>query len=191
MQDQQALGRDEDGPQSEAQRAEWSRDRIGRELRDLRPRMTSVARRFAPSVEVAEDIVQNAFEKALRNLDQFQGQARFSTWLHRIVVNEALMWLRSERRRSGRQIELDDWHSAEWIEPAPDPCQRASEQQRREWLLGGLARLPADERDVLLCCGLGEWSYDEFGARRGVQPAAAKSRAFRGRRRLRELLAEA
>ena len=42
---------------------------------------------------------QNAFVKALRHREQFQGDAAPSTWIHRIVINEALMWLRSERRR--------------------------------------------------------------------------------------------
>ncbi len=161
---------------------------LGTQLSELRPRMTSVAQRFAPDREAAEDIVQNAYEKAIRHFERFRGQARLSTWLHRIVVNESLMWLRSEKRRSRRLLEVDEWSESEWVEPAPGPAERLDARLLRRRLQRGLEALPEDEREVLLHCALREESYAQFGARRGLRPMAAKSRAFRARRRLRELL---
>jgi RNA polymerase sigma-70 factor (ECF subfamily) len=166
------------------------RARLGHVLRALGPRLTSVALRYAPDRDAAEDIVENACEKALRHLDGFRGEARRSTWVHRIVVNESLMWLRSERRRARRLAEVDEDSGAEWTEPSPGPAQRVNARQQRELLWRALAALPADERDVLVRCALEDTSYERFSTERGIGPAAAKSRAFRGRRRLRDLLIE-
>ena len=162
---------------------------LGAELCALRPRMTRVALRFAPR-DAADDIVQGAFEKALRNLHRFRGHARFSTWLHRFVVNEALMWLRSERRRRVRELDLDDCGDPAWESRDPDPAERLVASRRHALLHAGLARLPRDERDVLLRCGLGDVSYEAFGRETGLRAAAAKSRAFRARRKLRAWLEE-
>jgi RNA polymerase sigma-70 factor (ECF subfamily) len=157
---------------------------LGETLDAMRPRLTSLALRYAPSRDAAEDIVQNAFEKAVRHLDQFRGRSRLSTWLHRIVVNESLMWLRTERRRALRITEVEDWEEFDRLEGAPDAARALDARERRERLLSGLATLPVEERDVLVRCALGDTSYEQFGAEHGLKPAAVKSRAFRGRRRL-------
>ncbi len=167
------------------------RDLLVHQFDELRPRLTSVALRFARDRHSAEDIVQSAFEKALRNLHQFRGRARLSTWLHRIVVNESLMWLRAEGRRRRRTLPVHDWQEADWPEPGPDPAEGLATRQDSERLHAGIARLPEEEREVLLRCSLEGASYAQFSAETGVHRAAAKSRAYRGRQRLRSLLAEA
>ena len=63
-----------------------------------------IAQHITQNREDAEDVVQDAFLKAYSNLDQFQGQSKFYTWLVRIAVNEALMKLR--RRRPERMVSL-------------------------------------------------------------------------------------
>ena len=80
---------------------------LGRLLLSLEPRLQAVATRITRNPETSRDVVQNAFEKVLRHGSRFEGQSRVSTWLHRIVTNEALMWLRSHRRRSEVQGEGD------------------------------------------------------------------------------------
>src|ERR1700748_945444 len=65
-----------------------------------------IAQHITQNREDAEDVVQDAFLKAYGNLEQFQGQSKFYTWLVRIAVNEALMKLR--RRRPERTISLDE-----------------------------------------------------------------------------------
>jgi len=65
-----------------------------------------IAQHITQNREDAEDVVQDAFLKAYSNLDQFQGQSKFYTWLVRIAVNEALMKLR--RRRPERTVSLDE-----------------------------------------------------------------------------------
>ena len=65
-----------------------------------------IAQHITQNREDAEDVVQDAFLKAYSNLEQFQGQSKFYTWLVRIAVNEALMKLR--RRRPERTVSLDE-----------------------------------------------------------------------------------
>ena len=79
-------------------------------------RLLAVARRIVDSEEDARDVVQDAFLNAFRALDRFEGNAKLSTWLHRIVVNAALMKLRTRKRKPEQSIEtllpafLDDGH---------------------------------------------------------------------------------
>jgi len=157
---------------------------LGAMLKELEPRLTAVALRMTRDPAIAEDVVQNAFEKALRHGRRFRGDARVSTWMHRIVANEALMWLRGQRRRQSRLQPLADAEGEELADPRPGIHETVAGHQslRRVW--EGLGRLPAEEREVLLRCAVGGRSYGELGAECGVHPAALKSRAFRARRRL-------
>src|SRR5262249_13559072 len=68
-------------------------------------RLLAVARRYMRTEEDAQDVVQTAYLNAFRALSQFEGSCQLSTWLHRIVVNAALMRLRSRRRRPEESIE--------------------------------------------------------------------------------------
>ena len=67
--------------------------------------MLAVARRFMRNEDDARDAVQDAFLSSFRALGRFDGDALLSTWLHRIVVNAALMKLRTRRRKPERSIE--------------------------------------------------------------------------------------
>jgi len=152
----------------------------------LAARMNAVALRMTRNAAAAEDVVQNAFEKAIRAQSQFRGEARLSTWIHRIVVNEALMWLRTERRHApGEPLNGVQ-------EMSRDPGPSALDQLLRREIRHGVRReiecLQPEERHVLLHCALEDRSYAEYGRRAGLHPAAAKSRAFRARRRLRKAL---
>src|SRR5215472_6504899 len=82
-------------------------------------RMLSVARRFLRNEEDARDAVQSAYLSAFRSLGHFEGHCQVATWLHRIVVNEALMRLRTRRRKPETSIDdllptfLEDGHHVE------------------------------------------------------------------------------
>lgn len=164
---------------------------LGALLETLRPRLWSLALRYTRDADVAHDVVQSAFEKALRHRERFRGQARVSTWLHRIVANEALMWLRAERRRERRTGRLAEAPPEALADPAPDAAAGLARRQAERRLRREIARLGPEERDVIERCVLPGRSYADYGAERGVHPAAAKSRAFRARRRLEARLREA
>jgi RNA polymerase sigma-70 factor (ECF subfamily) len=169
-------------------------ERLGALLSNLEPQLTAVALRFTRDREAARDVVQNAFEKVLRHGEKFRGDSRVSTWIHRIVANEALMWLRSQRRRRETRTlcEFDDLPLAQSAasDGAQSPTELLERSQQLDRLRRGLVALSRDERDVVRCCALGGQSYAEYAGRRGLHPSAAKSRAYRARRRLAVLLRE-
>jgi RNA polymerase sigma-70 factor (ECF subfamily) len=166
------------------------RDRLGTLLANLQPRLTAVALRLARDPDAARDIVQSAFEKVVRHGSDFRGEARVSTWVHRIVVNEALMWLRSERRQRWMRADKEA-EQAHVADPGPDPAEPLERRQRRQRLLNGLMSLSHDERDVVVRCALEGLSYADYAERVDAHAAAVKSRAHRARRRLRTLLSVA
>src|SRR5689334_15255483 len=98
-----------------------------------------IAQHITQNREDAEDVVQDAFLKAYENLDQFQGNSKFYTWLVRIAVNEALMKLR--RRRPERMVSLDeevktdeDSMPREVADWSPNPEQLYSQSELRDIL---------------------------------------------------------
>jgi RNA polymerase sigma-70 factor (ECF subfamily) len=162
---------------------------LGEVLSALEPWLTGVAVRFTKDPETAKDVVQNAFEKVLRHGAKFQGRSRLSTWMYRIVANEALMWLRSERRRGEVQRDVDSIDGDDFPDTSPGPLEEVARRECERLLGEAISRLSNEERDVVTGCALAEVSYAEYGARTATHPAAVKSRAFRARRHLRELLA--
>ncbi len=164
-------------------------ERLGELLSNLEPRLTAVALRFTRDPDAARDVVQNAFEKVLRHGEKFRGHARVSTWIHRIVANEALMWLRTQRRQNETRWECADDLSIA-VDAAPTPAEALERREQLNRLRGGLGKLSHEDHDVVSCCALDGQSFAEYGDRTGLHPAAVKSRAYRARRRLAELLRE-
>jgi RNA polymerase sigma-70 factor (ECF subfamily) len=158
-------------------------------------RLLGVARRLLRNEEDARDAVQDAFLAAFRSIGGFEGQARVSTWLHRIVVNACLMKLRTRRRKPERSIEellpgfLEDGHAVrpavEWRKPADDPVER---RQLRELLLAKIDELPEGYRNVLILRDIEELDTDETAEAMGLSAGAVKTRLHRARQALRELL---
>ncbi len=157
--------------------------------------MLAVARRMLRSDEEARDAVQEAFLLAFRGLPKFEGQSRLGTWLHRIVVNAALMRLRSRRARPEESIEpllptfMDDGHATrtyrEWPESAEQLLERA---EVRSLVRQAIDRLPTTYRTVLLLRDIEELSTGEVAEALGISANAVKIRLHRARQALRELL---
>ncbi len=158
-------------------------------------RLLAVARRFARTEEDAQDIVQTAYMNAFRALEKFEGQSQLSTWLHRIVVNTALMKLRSQRTKPEESIETllptfkTDGHHAErfrdWSVPADALVQQA---ETRATVRACIAQLPEAYRSVLLLRDIEERSTRDVADALGLTPAAVKTRLHRARQALSTLL---
>lgn len=160
------------------------------------PRMLAVARRLLRSDDDAADAVQEAFISAFRAIGNFEGGARLSTWLHRIVVNAALMRLRSRARRPETSIDdllprfvedgeyLDE--PREW--KSPEALGALERRETREMVRGLIDRLPTDYRTVLLLRDIEGLDTKETAELLGVTPNAAKIRLHRARLALRGLL---
>jgi RNA polymerase sigma-70 factor (ECF subfamily) len=145
--------------------------------------------------EDAEDVVQDAFLKAYRNLEQFQEQSKFYTWLVRIAVNEALMKLR--RRRPERMISLDqeveteeDSMPREVADWSPNPEQQYTQAELRDILSRTIQGLPAGFRMVFVLRDVEGLSTEETAEALGLSIPAVKSRLLRARLQLRERLSK-
>ena len=157
--------------------------------------MLRVARRMLRNEEDARDAVQDAFLSALRSLDQFQGEAKLTTWLHRIVVNASLMKLRRRRRKPELAIEdllprfLADGHqvhsSSEWSLPADKVVERS---EVRVLVRSCIDQLPESYRTVLLLRDIEEVDTEETARLLSITPTAVKVRLHRARQALRALL---
>ena len=156
-------------------------------------RILAVARRFTPIREDAEDIVQQSFQKAVVHLHRFEGKSPFSTWLTRIAINEALMFLR--RSRGLRKVSIDDLGGKEETTRGPEmPDSRSSpegvflksEQQRI--LSVAMNELTPKIRKAIELRELDELSMEEAARVMGLSVGAVKARVFRGRRKLHQVL---
>lgn len=165
-------------------------------VRSYSGRLLAVARRIVGSDEDARDVVQEGFLNAFRSLKQFHGDARLSTWLHRIVVNNALMKLRTRRRKPEESIEpllpafLADGHYAEkfsaWGEQADSALSRSETQAL---VRQRIDELPESFRTVLLLRDIEGLDTGETARVLETTPNAVKIRLHRARAALRTLLA--
>ena len=143
----------------------------------------------------AEEAVQAAYLAAFANMGSFQGRSSLSTWLTRIVVNEALGRRRSEQRRR-RHLEqegvavLDDYRDALMRgSEAETPDVAVAREQIRRLLEKAVAALPDPFRTVFILREIEGLSGEETAEILDVPVATVKTRLFRGRRQLQEMLA--
>src|SRR5712664_2391766 len=152
-----------------------------------------VARRITRRHEDAEDVVQQSFQKAFTHLRKFEGRSAFSTWLTRITITEALMFLR--RSRGLREVLIDDLSGNEETTTAlevpdssPDPEAIYSQREWSEMLSLAMNELPPGIRKAIQLRELDERSSEETARIMGISISALKGRMFHGRRKLRERL---
>ena len=158
-------------------------------------RLLSVARRITRNDEDARDVVQSAYLSAFRGLNEFEGACQLSTWLHRIVVNTALMQLRSRRRKPEDSIDVllpafqQDGHHVEqfsdWSAPADQLLER---KETRATVRACIEQLPDNYRAVLMLRDIEELSTQEVAQILTMTPTAVKVRLHRARQALSTLL---
>jgi len=157
-------------------------------------RLLAAARRMLGNEEDARDAVQEAFLSAFRGLDRFEGEARLSTWLHRIVLNASLMRLRQQRRRPEVPIDdllprfLEDGHAADPAQEWKLPLDVLARHETREIVRRSIERLPDAYRSVLLLRDVEELDTEETARLLGLSGSAVKTRLHRARQALRGLL---
>jgi RNA polymerase sigma-70 factor (ECF subfamily) len=143
-----------------------------------------LALRLTGNEEDARDVVQEAYLRAYRGLARFRGEARFSTWLYRIVANCASTHL--GRRRRHRHEVLDDDLLVVDDRPATSPEGRAETGALRERLTAALEALPPRLRAVVVLRDVYDLPHAAIAEELGITEAAAKVRLHRARRKLRE-----
>jgi RNA polymerase sigma-70 factor (ECF subfamily) len=152
-----------------------------------------IAQHITQNREDAEDVTQDAFLKAYEKLDQFQGNAKFYTWLVRIAVNESLMRLR--KRRNAKTVSMDeDLETDEGSLPrdfadwAPNPEQNYDNAELSDILRRTINGLPRGFRVVFVLRDVENLSTEETAEALGLSVPAVKSRLLRARLQLRERL---
>ena len=160
-------------------------------VRTLGGRLLAVARRMLRDDEAARDAVQDAMLSAFRGIHGFDGQARLSTWLHRIVGNAALMKIRSRQRKPEQSIEpmlprfAEDGHHAEPVTSWSESAERRLEREQLHRLLRAcIDELPESYRAVIMMRDIDELSTTEAAAAMGITENALKLRLHRARQAL-------
>jgi RNA polymerase sigma-70 factor, ECF subfamily len=158
-------------------------------------RMLAVARRLLGNEADAQDAVQDAFLNAFRAIDGFQGDARLSTWLHRIVVNAALMKVRTRNRRGEESIDpflpvfreggIPAHPTSEWKTASLDALAR---DEVRQVVRQAIDRLPDSYRNVLVLRDIEGFDTAETSQLLDLTSSAVKIRLHRARQALRALL---
>ena len=155
-------------------------------------RLLSVARRFLGNNEDAQDAVQDSFIRAFKAIHTFEARAQLHTWLHRILVNTALMKLRERRRRPTESIEeLLPTFSADGHQSVAAHDWSDALLERKETaaiVREAIAMLPDQHREVLVLRDLEDRDTAETAAILGTSPNVVKVRLHRARQALRTLL---
>jgi len=148
--------------------------------------------RMLGSQQPAEDVTQEAFISAFRNVGRMRGPS-VKSWLLRIASNACIDELR--RRQRHPQVSIDyrrdgeeDETSFDVPDRTPGPEQLAVRQELRSALQAELLELPPDQRLAVVLCDIEGLAYEEIAAAMGTSAGTVKSRISRGRARLREAL---
>jgi len=157
-------------------------------------KLLAVARRILRSEEDAQDAVQDALLSAFQHLERFEGNARLSTWLHRITVNSALMRLRSKKRRREDAIDdllpgfAEDGHHLAPVQSFGGAEDEIASAQVAAIVRAAIDELPDSYRVVIVLRDIEGLDTAEAAAALGIGPDAAKMRLHRARQALRTLL---
>lgn len=145
-------------------------------------------RLLAGDREEAEDAAQETFVKAYSGLMDFRMESKFSSWAYRIAVNTCKNRLVSRPYRdSRRHLDLEA-AEMDGAPSAPDPSQVLESKGRRERIEEAIARLPEEQRTLVVLRDVEGRSYEEIAETTGLNPGTVKSRLNRGRRQLQEWL---
>jgi RNA polymerase sigma-70 factor, ECF subfamily len=146
-------------------------------------RAVAVAVTLLRDREDARDACQEAFLRAYRALDAFDGQAQFGTWLHRILVNLCIDRL---RRPGHGVINLDDVEDV--LAAEDNPAQRAEDRELGGRIGAALGQLSVAHRTALVLRELQGLSYQEIAGAMSCSVGTVMSRLFHARRRMQALL---
>lgn len=160
-----------------------------------RTKLLRRAGRIPACREEAEDIVQEAFLKALRGLPHFRGDSRMETWLYSIMTNAILEYLRNRKNRIlGQQPSICSEDDEETIFEIPDlrpnPEESCADAEMERLLLSEIDKLDSVCRLTLRACLLEDVPYQTVAESLCIGVSAVKSRVFRGRRMLKRVFFE-
>jgi RNA polymerase sigma-70 factor (ECF subfamily) len=162
-------------------------------IRPYERRVYSAALAILRNEADAEDAAQEAVLKAFKNIRQFRGEARFSTWLIQITVNEARMWRRKEHAHLvepivDREDAEGDYIPRDFADWREIPSETLERKEVREKLAEALEALGHIYREVFVLRDMQHLSIEETAKTLGISTASVKTRLLRARLMLRDLL---
>ena len=143
----------------------------------------------------AEEVAQEAVLKAFSNLSRFRGEAKFSTWLVQITINEARLKLRKDRRHLYQSVdepqsdEEGDYFPKDYADWREVPSEALQRKELRDALKRALAGLPQKYREVLVLRDIQHLSIEETSQVLGISTGNVKTRLLRARLQMRDALA--
>ena len=143
----------------------------------------------------AEEVAQEAALKGFKHLSQFRQEAKFSTWLIQITINEAKMKLRKDRRHlyesleSSRENDDGEYIPTDFADWREIPSEALEQRELRDALQKALSMLPEKYRTVLVLRDVQQMSIAETAAALGITEENVKTRTSRARLQMRDLLA--
>jgi RNA polymerase sigma-70 factor (ECF subfamily) len=155
-------------------------------------RVFTLCLRIVKNDSEAEDLTQEAFLQLFRKIHTFRGEARFSTWLHRLTINTALMRLRKKRHPEvslDATLETGDEDSRPALEPG-GPDLRLSGVVDHINLSRAIDQLPEGYKEMFILHDVEGYEHNEIAEILGCSIGNSKSQLYKARLRLRELLQE-
>lgn len=128
-------------------------------------------RRMVLNHDDADDLLQNTFMKAWSSLEGFRGEARLSTWLHKIAINEAITFIEREKRRAGVSLDDPEGSAAATIAATPDLDGDSLDANLRR----AVASLPQKQRLVFNMKYFDDMKYEEISEILGTTVGALKA----------------
>jgi RNA polymerase sigma-70 factor, ECF subfamily len=158
------------------------------------PRIYRVARGIVSNDADAEDVTQDVLLQVVRKLDTFRGNSEFTTWLHRVTVNTALLHCRKQNRRHERQVNAplevllngDKYRCTSHSTAPPDA--KVLQDELNDVIDAAITRLPDLYQDVYVLADVEDLSHEQISWQLGLTVAALKSRLHRARQIMREAL---
>jgi RNA polymerase sigma-70 factor, ECF subfamily len=150
-------------------------------------RVFSLCLRMLGSAPQAEDLTQEVFLQVFRKIGSFRGDSAFTTWLHRLTVNQVLMHFRKRGVKLEHTSEEGDFTNV--VETPLQSTRRISMVERLA-LEKAIAELPPGYRTVFVLHDVEGYEHGEIGSTLGISVGTSKSQLHKARMRLRELLAK-
>jgi|TARA_B110000914_G_scaffold225447_1_gene246185 RNA polymerase sigma-70 factor (ECF subfamily) len=153
-------------------------------------RVVSVAFKYVKEIQLAEDISQEAFIKAYRALDSFREESAFYTWIYRITANTAMNYLTSKTRRNESNFTdlVKDENLQFEIPSADTPEEILMADDLRKIISKALTTLPEETRTALSLREFEGFNYEEISKIMNCPVGTVRSRIFRGREALEEII---
>jgi len=151
----------------------------------------NVACRMFGNAQDAEDIAQEALIKAYKNIDKFDFNSSFSTWLYRITTNTCIDEMRKRKGKETYSIDNEDEEtglSLQIKDTAPDASEKVMQQETVSEVRKAIDKLSEEHKMVIILRDIQDLSYEEVADTLGINVGTVKSRLARARKNLKDII---